>query len=154
MPFQQIRDAYPTYQTLYQLGVFISRSSSIFIRIHNIYIPSIIQFCILCLLIIQSLFVIIPNIYLIFLIIFVEGILGGSVYVNAFHEVQDREGQNGNREFALGAGLSSLFLWLMVVGMADSAGITIAGLLSLALEPLLCGYQVRHGRPWCRMTWI
>src|ERR1700757_3941111 len=112
MPFQQIRDAYPTYQTLYQLGVFISRSSSVFIRIHNIYIPSIIQFCILCLLIIQSLFAIIPNIYPIFLIIFFEGILGGSVYINAFHEVQDREEHSGNREFALGAGLSSLFLWL------------------------------------------
>jgi len=106
MPFKSIRDAYPTYQTLYQLGVFISRSSSTFIRIHNIYLPSILQFCILCLLIIQSLFVIIPSIYPIFIIVFCEGILGGLVYVNAFHEVQEREHVDGDREFALGAGNS------------------------------------------------
>lgn len=104
MPFTSIRDAYPTYQTLYQLGVFISRSSSTWIRIHNIYLPSIIQFCILCFLTLQALFVIIPSIYPIFIIIFCEGILGGLVYVNAFHEVQDREHVTGEREFALGAG--------------------------------------------------
>src|SRR5438552_4791511 len=101
MPFKSIRDAYPTYQTLYQLGVFISRSSSTFIRLHNIYLPSILQFFILCLLIIQSLLVIIPTIYPLFIIIFCEGILGGLVYVNAFHEVQDREHSDADREFAL-----------------------------------------------------
>jgi battenin len=106
MPFHSIRDAYPTYQTLYQLGVFISRSSSLFFRMHNIYLPSILQFCILCLLILQSLFVIIPSIYPIFVIIFVEGILGGLVYVNAFQEVREREHEGGDREFALGAGRS------------------------------------------------
>ena len=105
MPFKSIRDAYPTYQTLYQLGVFLSRSSSTFYRIHNIYLPSIIQFCILCFLILQSLFVVIPSIYPLFFLIFFEGILGGLVYVNAFHEVQDREDVDGDREFALGAGI-------------------------------------------------
>jgi len=113
MPFKSIRDAYPTYQTLYQLGVFISRSSSAFIRIHNIYLPSIIQFCILCFLILQSLFVIIPSIYPLFLIIFFEGILGGLVYVNAFQEVRDREHATGEREFALGAGFCLACLMLM-----------------------------------------
>ena len=141
MPFQNIRDAYPTYQTLYQLGVFISRSSSTFIRIHNIYLPSIIQFCILCFLILQSLFVIIPSIYPLFIIIFFEGILGGLVYVNAFQEVRERESENEEREFAMGA-----------VGMADSGGVTVAGFVSLGLEPTLCGYQVEHGRPYCRMV--
>jgi battenin len=40
----------------------------------------------------------------------------------------------------------------MVVGMADSGGVTAAGFVSLVLEPLLCAYQVNDGRPWCRMT--
>ena len=40
----------------------------------------------------------------------------------------------------------------ITVGMADSGGITIAGFISLILEPLLCRYQVNDGRPWCRMT--
>jgi hypothetical protein len=39
-------------------------------------------------------------------IIFCEGILGGLVYVNAFHEVQEREHVDGDREFALGAGMA------------------------------------------------
>jgi battenin len=107
MPFKSIRDAYPTYQTLYQLGVFISRSSSSFIRIHNIYLPSILQFSILCFLIAQSLWVIVPSIWPLFGVVFCEGILGGLVYVNAFHEVQERERDDGDREFALGAGTSS-----------------------------------------------
>lgn len=106
MPFKSIRDAYPTYQTLYQLGVFIARSSSPFIRVHNIYLPSILQFCILCFLILQSLFVIIPSIYPLFVIIFCEGILGGLVYINAFYEVHEHEQANEDREFALGAGMS------------------------------------------------
>jgi battenin len=152
MPFKSIRDAYPTYQTLYQLGVFISRSSSRFIRIHNVYLPSILQFCILCFLIIQSLFVLIPSIYPIFVIIFFEGILGGLVYVNTFHEVLEREHIDGDREFALGAGIFHIVQIDELVGMADSGGVTVAGFLSLIIEPLLCRYQVANGRPWCRMT--
>jgi hypothetical protein len=44
------------------------------------------------------------------------------------------------------------YLTDVTVGMADSGGITVAGFVSLILEPLLCGYQVNNGRPWCRMT--
>ena len=44
------------------------------------------------------------------------------------------------------------YLTDVTVGMADSAGITVAGVAGLILEPLLCGYQVNDGRPWCRMT--
>ena len=40
----------------------------------------------------------------------------------------------------------------VTVAMADSGGITVAGFVGLILEPLLCGYQVNDGRPWCRMT--
>lgn len=153
MPFTSIRDAYPTYQILYRLGVFISRCFTPFIRIHNIYLLSILQFFILCFLIMQSLYVIISSIYPLFIIIFCEGILGGLVYVSAFQEVHEREHVDGDREFALGAGTSLSHNQLTVtVGIADSGGITVAGFVSLILEPFLCGYQVRDGRPWCRMT--
>jgi battenin len=122
MPFKAIRDAYPTYQTLYQLGVFLSRSSSTFYRIHNIYLPSIIQFSILCFLILQALFVIIPSIYPLFIIIFFEGILGGLVYVNAFHEVHERELVDKDREFALGAGtFRNAEIWILT-GFSGDGG--------------------------------
>lgn len=54
----------------------------------------------------QSLFMIVSSIYSLFIIIFCEGVIGGLVYVNAFHEVQEREHVDGDREFALGAGMS------------------------------------------------
>jgi battenin len=42
-PFTEYRQFYPMYAFLYQLGVFISRSSVSFIRIHNLYFPSLLQ---------------------------------------------------------------------------------------------------------------
>ena len=101
----------------------------------------------------QSLFVIISSIYSLFIIIFCEGIIGGLVFVSAFQKVKEREHADGDREFALGAGIRPFaYLTDVTVGMADSGGITVAGFVSLILEPKLCGYQVNDGRPWCRMT--
>lgn len=79
--FKNYRDAYPTYNTIYQVGVFISRSSIPFIRVRHLYPPSILQFVNLLLLTSHAVFDFIPNIYVIFFIIFWEGLLGGLVYV-------------------------------------------------------------------------
>ncbi|KAJ8119523.1 hypothetical protein O1611_g10595 [Lasiodiplodia mahajangana] len=43
------------------------------------------------------------------------------------------------REFSLGA-----------TSVSDSAGICIAGFVSMAMEVWLCNYQVQHGRDWCK----
>lgn len=74
----------------------------------------------------QSVWGWIPNVYFVFLIIFGEGLLGGAVYVNAFYRVRI-EVPNPYKEFSLG-----------VVGVADGAGIIVAGVISLWLEPALC----------------
>jgi battenin len=42
-PFDEYRSFYSTYGAIYQVGVFISRSSTPFIRIHNLYLPSFLQ---------------------------------------------------------------------------------------------------------------
>ena len=42
-PFKHYRAFYPTYNFLYQAGVFVSRSSTPFIRIHHLYPPSLLQ---------------------------------------------------------------------------------------------------------------
>jgi len=88
-PFHAYREFYPFYNLLYQLGVFVSRSSTPFIRIHNLYLPSFLQIANLALLICQSLFDFLPNVYFIFIVIFWEGLLGGAVYVNTFAEIMD-----------------------------------------------------------------
>ncbi|KAK6359303.1 battenin CLN3 protein [Orbilia brochopaga] len=140
MPFKNYRDAYPTYNTIYQVGVFISRSSTPFIRIRYLYPPSILQFANLVLLTSHAVWNFIPTIWILFLIIFWEGILGGLVYVNTFAEITDNVPYE-DREFSLGA-----------TTVSDSGGICIAAFISMALETWLCRHQVTHGRNYCKMT--
>ncbi|RDL40213.1 Protein BTN [Venustampulla echinocandica] len=137
-PFTAYRSFYPFYNLLYQLGVFVARSSSPFIRLHNLYLPSFLQVANLLLLISQSLWWWIPSIYIVFIIIFWEGLLGGAVYVNTFAEIMENIPE-GDREFSLGA-----------TSVSDSGGICIAGFLGMVLEVVLCDTQVRNGRDWCR----
>jgi battenin len=92
------------------------------------------------LLTLQSLFNFIPTVYLVFFVIFWEGLLGGLVYVNTFAEISDRVPPE-DREFSLGA-----------TTVSDSGGICIAGFLGMVFEVWLCNWQVRHGRDWCRQT--
>ena len=141
MPFSRYRDVYPTYATIYQVGVFCSRSSSPFFRLRRLYIPVLGQCFLLGLMLTQAFFVILPSIYILFALVLLEGIFGGLVYVNAFHNISETtEIEEKNKEFSIG-----------VVGVADSSGILMAAIWSLWLEPTVCQYQVNHGRPWCRM---
>jgi len=137
-PFKDLRSFYPFYNFLYQIGVFIARSSTPFIRIRTLYFPSLLQLINLVVLISHAMYNWIPNVYFVFLIIFWEGLLGGAVYVNTFAEILE-EVPEEDREFSLGATSAS-----------DSGGICIAGFIGMALEVLLCNWQVSQGRPWCK----
>ncbi|KAI0412997.1 Batten's disease protein Cln3 [Xylaria grammica] len=137
-PFSELRDFYPMYGFLYQIGVFVSRSSIAFIRVRQLYLASLLQVGNLMLLTLHSLFNFVPNVYIIFAIVFWEGLLGGGVYVNTFAEIMENVPFE-EREFSLGA-----------TSVSDSAGICIAGFVSMAVEVWLCDYQVQHGRDWCK----
>jgi len=132
------RDFYPIYALLYQCGVFISRSSTPFIRIHALYPPSLLQFLNLLLFIIHAMYPFLPNIYVVMAVIFWEGLLGGLVYVSTFAEITDNVPEH-EREFSLAAATVS-----------DSGGICVAAVVSMGLEKGLCGWQVKRGRDWCR----
>jgi battenin len=80
-PFDEYRSFYSTYNAIYQVGVFISRSSTPFFRVHHLYLPSLLQVANLVLLTLHAMFDFIPNFYLVCIIIFWEGLLGGLVYV-------------------------------------------------------------------------
>ena len=88
-PFHTLRDFYPAYNALYQAGVFISRSSILFLRINNIYLPSILQIVNFAVLTAHALLYFLPNVWTIFAIFFWAGLLGGAVYVNAFAKISD-----------------------------------------------------------------
>ncbi|OTB12009.1 hypothetical protein K445DRAFT_204527 [Daldinia sp. EC12] len=137
-PFKEYRDFYPMYGFLYQLGVFISRSSIAFIRIKHLYLPSFLQIGNLVLLTFHALLPFLPSVYVVFIVIFWEGLLGGAVYVNTFAEIMQNV-PTSEREFSLGA-----------TSVSDSAGICIAGFVSMAIEVWLCDWQVQHGRDWCK----
>ncbi|KAK3386420.1 batten's disease protein Cln3 [Podospora didyma] len=137
-PFSEFRAFYPFYGFLYQLGVFISRSSSPFIRIHQLYLPTFLQIANLVLLTLHAILNFIPSVYIVFIIVFWEGMLGGAVYVNTFAEIMENVPLK-EREFSLGA-----------TSVSDSGGICIAGFLGMAMEVWLCDWQVQHGRDWCR----
>ncbi|KAI2468856.1 Batten's disease protein Cln3 [Annulohypoxylon bovei var. microspora] len=137
-PFKEYRDFYPMYGFLYQLGVFISRSSTPFVRLRHLYIPSFLQVGNLVLLTLHALLPFIPTVYIVFIIIFWEGLLGGAVYVNTFAEIMENV-PTSEREFSLGA-----------TSVSDSGGICIASFVSMVMEVRLCNWQVQHGRDWCR----
>ena len=138
-PFEHFRDFYPTYSTIYQFGVFISRSSHLLVRIRDLYTPSLLQCLNLAILILQALFPYFPNVYFVFLVIFWEGLLGGAVYVNTLAKVSEDMSET-EREFSLGA-----------VTVADSGGACIAGFVGLWLEGVLCRFQIERGREWCTL---
>ncbi|KAL0934541.1 Protein BTN1-like protein 2 [Colletotrichum truncatum] len=137
-PFKEFREFYPFYGFLYQLGVFISRSSTPFVRIHHLYFPSLLQVGNLALLTAHAMFDFIPSVYIVFIIIFWEGLLGGAVYVNTFAEIMEKVPAE-DREFSLSA-----------TSVSDSGGICIAGFLGIIMEVRLCDWQVSQGRDWCR----
>ncbi|KAI1750401.1 Batten's disease protein Cln3 [Xylaria castorea] len=137
-PFSELRDFYPMYGFLYQVGVFVSRSSIAFIRVRQLYFASLFQVGNLVLLTLHSLLNFIPNVYVVFVIVFWEGLLGGAVYVNTFAEIMENV-PFSEREFSLGA-----------TSVSDSAGICVASFISMAMEVWLCNYQVQHGRDWCK----
>ncbi|KAI1420766.1 Batten's disease protein Cln3 [Xylaria sp. FL1777] len=141
-PFNELRDFYPMYGFLYQLGVFVSRSSIAFVRVRQLYLASVLQVGNLVLLTLHSLLNFIPSVYIIFVIVFWEGLLGGAVYVNTFAEIMENVPFE-EREFSLGA-----------TSVSDSAGICLAGFVSIALEVWLCSHQVQHGRDWCKKVTV
>jgi battenin len=137
-PFAHFRDFYPFYNFLYQVGVFVSRSSTPFFRIHRLYVPALLQVANLGALVAQSIWGWAPNVWIVFVIVFWEGLLGGAVYVNTFAEIMEKVPKE-EREFSLGA-----------TSVSDSGGICIAGFVGMALEVGLCEWQVRRGIDWCR----
>lgn len=137
--FRKYRDIYVTYGTLYQLGVFISRSTAHLVRLKRLYLLSSLQAVNFVLVTLQSWYYIVSSPWPIMLLVFYEGFLGGAAYVNTFLNILE-EVDGDKREFALGS-----------VSIADSFGVLIAALIGLRLEPFLCGHQITDGRPWCSM---
>ncbi|XP_060636534.2 battenin [Anolis sagrei] len=117
---------YRWYQMLYQAGVFISRSSAACIRIRQIWLLAVLQCLNMVFLVIAVSYMFLPSIYLVFVMIIYEGLLGGASYVNTFHCVS-AESQPEHREFAMG-----------VACVADTFGISLSGAIAIPVHDYFC----------------
>ncbi|ESN93487.1 hypothetical protein HELRODRAFT_194029 [Helobdella robusta] len=123
-----IPQQYRWYLVLYQVGVFISRSSVNFIHIPIVWVFPILQFAVLVLLSCQVFFHYIAYIFIVFVIIVFEGLFSGGAYVNAFYAIlhtpqvpqEDKE------------------LCMSVTCVSDSCGIALAGVLAIPIHNYIC----------------
>lgn len=89
-PFKHYRAFYPAYNALYQLGVFISRSSLPFVRVRTLYTPTLLQVLNLCLLTAHALWPFLPGVWWVFVVVFWEGLLGGEYQQYSCNRHKDR----------------------------------------------------------------
>ncbi|KAL0108823.1 hypothetical protein PUN28_014146 [Cardiocondyla obscurior] len=119
-------DQYRWLQVDYQIGVFISRSSVNLVTINKIWIMSVLQFANVVILLFETIYYYIPNIWIVFALVLWEGLLGGGAYVNTFYRMST-EIPRSDREVSLG-----------IATMADSIGIALAGWLSMPVHNAIC----------------
>jgi len=129
---------YEVYQFIYQVGVFLSRSSVNIIQIRNIWILSYLQFLNALFLFTVAYFNYIPSIWIIFIIILYEGLIGGGVYVNSFYLLAEEIEEN-IKEYCMGA-----------VSVWYSFGILTSGFLGIPIYDFL--KNNRKIRMWKRET--
>lgn len=103
----------------YQIGVFVSRSSVNIVQIKQLWIMAVLQGLNVIFFTFEAIYMFTPSIWIIFGMIFFEGLLGGGAYVNTFYRMS-KEIPATRREYSMS-----------VVTLSDSIGITIAGFLAM-----------------------
>lgn len=117
---------YRWLQVDYQIGVFISRSSVNLVKIDKIWLMSVFQLINVGIFLAEVITFFSPSIWIVFGIVFWEGLLGGGAYVNTFYRMS-KEIPEDKRNFALG-----------VVPVADAIGIALAGVFAMPVHNGLC----------------
>ncbi|KAF1380119.1 hypothetical protein PFLUV_G00183200 [Perca fluviatilis] len=119
-------EQYRWYQTLYQVGVLVSRSSLCCFKCRKLWTLSLLQVLNAVLLLLAVSYQFLPNAWLVFPIVFYEGLLGGAAYVNTFYFIS-KETEDRQREFAMAA-----------ASVGDSLGIALAGLAAFPVHRHFC----------------
>ncbi|KAI6242485.1 Battenin [Aphelenchoides fujianensis] len=122
---------YRWYQVLYQLGVFISRSSVNFVRLPYLilFLLPIFQCINAVFFLFDSMYYFVPHIGITFSLILFEGFFGGAAYVNTFYRIH-KEVNPAVKEFSLS-----------IASMSDGLGIVTAGFISIPMHNLICGHN-------------
>eukprot|EP00055_Hartaetosiga_balthica_P014193 m.76619 g.76619 ORF g.76619 m.76619 type:complete len:448 (+) comp8520_c0_seq5:44-1387(+) len=120
---------YRTYQLIYQIGVFVSRSSRTVFTLDHVWWPALVQLINFVVLFCDARYHFVPSIYIHFVWIFFEGLLGGLAYVNAFALIS-KHTKSEHREFSM-----------TVASVGDSFGISVAGACALGINKYLKKYN-------------
>ncbi|KAI6207372.1 Battenin [Aphelenchoides besseyi] len=122
---------YRWYQVIYQLGVFISRSSVNFIRLPLLVllILPVLQAANAGFFFVDTFYPFVPHIAVTFGLILVQGFVGGFSYVNSFYRIH-KEVPAELKEFSLS-----------FISIAGPVGITLAGLSSIPIHKMACGWS-------------
>lgn len=115
--------------TVYQIGVFLSRSSISYVKIRSTWSMPLLQLLNLVFLTFASIFSLLPSVSVLSAIIFWEGLLGGGTYVNTFWKLRT-EFPVEHREWAMA-----------FVCVGDTAGIAFAAMVSIWLEQFILSMQ-------------
>ncbi|XP_029582929.1 battenin isoform X2 [Salmo trutta] len=119
-------EQYRWYQTLYQVGVLVSRSSLCCVKFRRIWALSLLQCVNGVLLLLSVYYQFLPSAWLVFVIVLYEGLLGGAAYVNTFYFISKETGDR-QREFAMAT-----------ASVGDSLGIAISGLIAFPVHRYFC----------------
>uniref|UniRef100_A0A4W6E4V7 Battenin n=1 Tax=Lates calcarifer TaxID=8187 RepID=A0A4W6E4V7_LATCA len=117
-------EQYRWYQTLYQFGVLLSRSSLCCVKIRKLWALSFLQVVNAVLLLFAVRYQFLPSAWLVFAVVLYEGLLGGAAYVNTFYFISKEVRE---REFAMAA-----------ASVGDSLGIALAGLAAFPVHRYFC----------------
>ncbi|CAJ0933107.1 unnamed protein product, partial [Mesorhabditis belari] len=119
---------YRWYQVLYQVGVFISRSSVKFLELPLgvLYLLPILQMGNAVFFYFEARYAFLPHIWIAFALILIEGLYGGSSYVNTFNWVHKNIAPDV-KEYSLS-----------ITSMSDSFGIVCAAFSGIVVHNFIC----------------
>ncbi|KAJ1355412.1 hypothetical protein KIN20_012806 [Parelaphostrongylus tenuis] len=125
---------YRWYQVLYQVGVFVSRSSIKIVQLNMTVITllPVLQLLNTAFFILNAIYAFVPSFAIVCVIVLYEGFIGGGSYVNTFHHIH-KTIDPSIREFALST-----------VTTADSFGILVAAIVAIPVHNSICALQWYH----------
>ncbi|XP_027016936.2 battenin isoform X1 [Tachysurus fulvidraco] len=119
-------EQYRWYQTLYQIGVFISRTSLYCFKFRRVWVLSLLQCVNAVVLLISVYYQFWPSVWVVFAVVLYEGLLGGAAYVNVFYLIRVETGEH-EREFAMAA-----------ASVGDSIGIALSAAPAIPIHNYFC----------------
>lgn len=118
---------YRWLQVVYQVGVFVSRSSAHLLPLRRIWPLALLQALNAAFFLLQACLMPVRAFWPLVFVVLWEGLLGGSAYVNTFVMIHNRMTSRAMRHFVLGT-----------VSLADSSGIALAGAVALPVHSAIC----------------